>query len=159
MAMIVCWSGGDLYKGYFDPESGWVDIVSSRPAEGGEAFTVGEGFSLGVDEEGLFCHLGLAVTGVPTESLLTRPSQVPVAFEAETEIAPSCLPKWAFDPAQGRLTLSFDGIHPEEWGRLGDNLLWLALDGEGRVGGLCFEGISRDPKGRAQAAWLEDVGL
>ena len=79
--MIVLWNGSDLYKGYHDPQTGWLDLVSSRPAEGGQAYTVGEAFSFSVDEAGAFCHLGLDVNAGLDEPQLKRPSDVREALD------------------------------------------------------------------------------
>lgn len=157
--MIVLWDGGDLYKGYYDPQTGWLDLVSSRTAEGGQAHSVGETFLLSVDEEGTFCHLGLDVTAGEAEPLLERPLEAPDALDAEVELLEDRQPTWFFDRSRGTLEVSFGDFGSAQWGRIGDNLLWLALDEEGCLRGFCFEGVSRDPGGKAQAAWLEDVGL
>ncbi|MCP5021614.1 MAG: hypothetical protein GY930_07530, partial [bacterium] len=45
-----------------------------------------------------------------------------------------------------------------EWARLGPNLVWLALDEDGNLAAIVIEGVSRDPKGKAQAAWLAEMG-
>jgi hypothetical protein len=63
-----------------------------------------------------------------------------------------------YDPPGGTLHLSFEGVEPKEWARLGPNLVWLALDEEGCLAAIAIEGISRDPKGKAQAAWLAEMG-
>ena len=157
--MIVLWSCGDLYKGYFDPRAGWLDLVSSRPAAGGEAHAVGEHFLFSVDEGGAFCHLGLDVGAAQATPPLERPPEVREALAAEVELPEECTPLWSFDPARGSLCVAFSGVSPALWGRIGDNLLWLALDDGGRLAGLCFEGVSRDPGGKAQETWLEEVGL
>ena len=157
--MIVLWSGRDLVKGYHDPTTGWLDLVSNRPAEGGEAHTVGGGFSLARDEEGAFCHLGLDVAQAVDVPPLQRPAEMREAVDAEVEVPTDTDPCWSFDAARGSLCVAFPGVSPQIWGRIGDNLLWLALDEEGRLAGLVFEGISRDPGGKAQATWLEEVGL
>lgn len=155
--MIVLWIGDDLFKGYHDPEGGWLDLVSNRPAEGGEVFTVGEQFSLATDETGVFCHLGVDTRAAGDAPPLTRPAHARTAVDAEVELAGGA-PRWSFDPGRGSLCVAFEGVEAAEWGRIGDNLLWLALDPDGVLAGLVFEGVSRDPGGRAQATWLEEVG-
>jgi hypothetical protein len=157
--VIVLWSRNDLYKGYYDPKAGWLDLVSSRPAEGGEAHAVGEKFLFSVDEAGAFCHLGLDMSAALTTPLLERPAEVREALDAEVELPEESIPTWSVDQARGSLCVAFSGVLPAVWGRIGDNLLWLALDDGGRLAGLCFEGVSRDPGGKAQELWLEDVGL
>lgn len=157
--MIVIWNGNDLFKGYFDPESGWLDLVSSRPADGGQAWTVGEGFSLSVDESGAFCHLGLDTQGAGGAAQVTRPSETREAVDAEVEVLEDHEPQCSFDASAGTLSIRFCGAGVLEWGRLGDNLLWLALDDQGYLAGLVFEGVSRDPGGKGQSLWLEEVGL
>lgn len=157
--MIVLWSGSDLVKGYHDPATGWVDLVSNRPAEGGDAHTVGEGFSLARDEAGVFCHLGLDAGQAVDAAPLERPAEAREAVDAEVEVPTDQAPRWSFDASRGSLCVAFAGVEPAIWGRIGDNLLWLALDEEGVLAGIVFEGVSRDPGGKAQATWLEEVGL
>jgi hypothetical protein len=156
-AVIVVWNGTDLFKAYHDPDTGWLDLVSSRPAEGGEAWTMGEGFSIGVDEEGNFCHLGVDVGACTEGTFPTRPADAPMAVDAEVEVEQAHPPIWSFDAKHGRLSVIFRGVEFQQWGRMGDNLLWLALDEEGRLAALVFEGVSRDPGGRGQATWLSEV--
>ncbi len=157
--MIVLWNGSDLLKGFFDPKTGWLDLVSSRPSDGGQAFTAGESFSLSVDEGGSFCHLGLDVGEAIDSAPITRPDEVRDALDAEVELPDDRRPTWSFDSTAGSLCVSFEGVEPIVWGRIGDNLLWLALDREGRLAGLVFKGVSRDPGGNGQAIWLDEVGL
>ena len=157
--MIVLWNGNDLFKGYYDPETGWLDLVSSRPAEGGQAWTVGEEFSLSVDETGAFCHLGLNIESARSESPLVRPAEARRAVDAEVEVIEDHAPQCSFDSSAGTLSVRFGGADVLQWGRLGDNLLWLALDDQGYIAGLVFEGVSRDPGGKGQSTWLEEVGL
>lgn len=157
--MMVIWNGRDLFKGYFDPKTGSLDLVTSRPVDGGEARTIGEGLTVAVDEEGLFCHLGLDVSSVPETPVFERPADVQEAVDAEVELPEDAAASWSFDSNLGSLCLVFEGVDPAIWGRIGDNLLWLALDDEGTVAAICFEGVSRDPGGKAQATWLEELGL
>lgn len=157
--MIVLWKRSDQVKGYHDPTTGWLDLVSNRPAEGGDAHAVGEGFSLAREEAGVFCHLGLDVTQAVAAPPLERPAEVREAIDAEVEVRTGAAPCWSFDGARGSLCVAFAGVMPRIWGRIGENLLWLALDEEGCLAALVFEGVSRDPGGKAQATWLEEVGL
>ncbi len=156
--MYVLWCGSDLFKAYHDPGTHWLDLVSSRSVEGGDAFSVGEDFTLSVDDTGAFCHLGLHAERGGQEELPERPDECRSAFDAEVELVETATPRWSLDPATGILRLAFEGIAIQQWGRIGDNLLWLALDDEGRLGAIVFEGVSRDPGGKGQAAWLEEVG-
>ena len=53
----------------------------------------------------------------------------------------------------------FDGVEPSIWGRLGDNLIWLALDEDARLASIVVEGVSLDPGGKGQLAWLDELGV
>lgn len=158
--MHVLWHGKDLVKAYHDPQTGLVDLVSGRPVQGGEALAVGTEFTLAVDEEGAFSHLTIDVrgdhAGKPGE-LLDRPAQYRTAVEALVELVGEATPHWSFDESSGSLRVGFEGLAADRWGRVGENLLWLGLDANANIAAIVFEGVSRDPGGKAQAAWLAEI--
>jgi hypothetical protein len=49
------------------------------------------------------------------------------------------------------------GVDAVQWARVGPNLLWLAIDDDAHLAALVFEGVSRDPGGKAQSAWLSEM--
>ncbi|MEZ6004072.1 MAG: hypothetical protein R3F33_07780 [Planctomycetota bacterium] len=158
--MLVLWDGDHILKAYHDPLTGCLDLVSSFLAEGGRAAAVGGALSLGVDEDGLFHHLSLSLDeDSKQQGLPTRPPDCPEAEQAEVELREGDAVRVAFDPAAGRLILSFDGIEPTQWARLGPNLVWLAVDDDGQLAAMVVEGVSKDPGGKAQAAWLAEMGV
>ena len=157
--MRIAWRGSDLYKAYHDPQTGTLDLVASRQADGGEAMAMGDEFALAVDDSGAFCHLGVDVRKQFTSpEPPNRPPDAAVAGMAEVELVESISPRWLFDATAGSLRISFGEAEVELWGRIGESLLWLGLSADGAMAALVFEGISHDPGGRAQAAWLEEVG-
>ncbi|MCB9907162.1 MAG: hypothetical protein H6830_05555 [Planctomycetes bacterium] len=158
--MLVLWDSDHILKAYFDPKTSTLDLVSSFLAEGGRAAAFDGALSLGVDEDGLFHHLSLNIN--PADQPLgmpERPEDCPVATQAEVEVVEGGSAKVAYSPTGGMLCLAFDGIEAKEWARLGPNLVWLALDDEGQLAAIVVEGISRDPGGKAQAAWLAEMGF
>jgi len=160
--MNALWIGSDLFKAYHDPSTGRIDVVASRFGAQGEALASESGLELYLDEEGTVCAFSLPVgEGAPDSGsgLPRRPVECPSAVEAEVDVALDAAARWSFDPPTGTLRLSFEGIEPERWGRLGDNLVWLALDGEARLAAVVVEGVSRDPGGRGQLAWLDELGV
>lgn len=157
--MRVVWHGSDLYKAYHDPQTGTLDLVASRPAGGGEAVAMGDEFALAVDDSGAFCHLGVDVRKQFTSTEPpNRPPDAETAGVAEVELSESAAPRWLFDATAGSLRISFGEEDVELWGRIGESLLWLGLNQDGDMMALVFEGISHDPGGKGQAAWLEEVG-
>ncbi|MEZ6020456.1 MAG: hypothetical protein R3F17_10250 [Planctomycetota bacterium] len=66
----------------------------------------------------------------------------------------------AFDPAAGRLILSLDGIEPTQWARLGPNS-WFGWRSMTTVSSQpwWWRGSRRIPGGKAQAAWLAEMGV
>jgi len=153
----ILFSGEDLYRGYFDPDGRTLEIVSSRDAESGVAWSPANDFLIGVDDEQFFSHAQLAI-GAPFEhDVPTPPEGCPVARIAETELVDDGAMAWHFDVASGVLTCIFEGAKREIWGRIGPNLLWLALDSEANLAALVLKGVARDPGGAAQAAWLANV--
>jgi hypothetical protein len=157
--MRVVWHGSDLYKAYHDPKSGTLDLVASRAAGGGQAVAMGDEFALAVDDSGAFCHLGVDVRKqFESPEPPNRPPDAAVAGLAEVELVESDAPRWLFDSTAGSLRISFGEADVKLWGRVGENLLWLGLSQDGDMAALVFEGISHDPGGGAQAAWLEEVG-
>ena len=157
--MLILWDSEHILKAYFNPDTDTFDLVSSCLAEEGSAITIDGTMSLGVDEEGLFHHLSIVVDPEASqEGFSERPSDCPVASLAEVELVDDNGAKVSFDPPNGILRVSFDGVKAVEWARLGPNLVWLALSEEGHLAAIVAEGVSRDPKGKAQAAWLAEMG-
>ena len=157
--MRVVWHGSDLYKAYHDPRTVTLDLVASRPAERGQAVALGDEFALAVDDSGAFCHLGVDLRkrfAAPEPP--NRPADAEIAGLAEVELVESVSPRWLFDATAGSLRISFGEVRVERWGRIGESLLWLGLSEDGDMAALVFEGISHDPGGRAQAAWLAEIG-
>ena len=158
--MLVLWDGDHILKAYFDPETSTLDLVSSFLAEGGRAASMEGALSLGVDEDGLFHHLSLSIepdadlTGFPQ-----RPSECPVASRAEVELSEGGRAEVAYEANTGSLCLRFAGVEAVEWARLGPNLVWLALDDDAQLAAIVVEGVSKDPGGKAQAAWLAEMGI
>ena len=62
-----------------------------------------------------------------------------------------------FDSTEGVLRLRFEGVEPMHWARLGENLIWLAIDEQTRLAAMVIEGVSRDPGGKAQNTWLTEM--
>lgn len=154
----VLWSGSDCFKAYFDPDAGLIEAVSNRPASGGTSITLGEGLILSLDEEEHVVHLSVAVA-VCTEELevpLARPGDERAASFAEVEIEPDLPASCSFDPTAGVLRVQFSERVADQWGRIGSNLIWLALDGDQRMAGIVIEGVSLDPGGAAQLTWLQE---
>jgi len=157
--MRVVWHGSDLYKAYHDPETGTLDLVASRRAGGGQAVAMGDEFALAVDDSGAFCHLGIDVSKQFTsQEPPNRPPDAEIAALAEVELMVSAAPRCLFDSTAGSLRLAFGETEVKLWGRVGESLLWLGLSEDGDMAALVFEGISHDPGGKAQVAWLEEVG-
>ena len=155
----VLWSGSDCFKAFFDPEAGLVEAVSNKLASGGTSVSLGEGLVLSFDEEEHVVHLSVAVEGCTDEleEPLERPGNERAATFAEVEVEPDVQASCSFDPAAGVLRVRFEERVAGEWGRIGSNLVWLALDGEQRLAGIVIEGISHDPGGAAQLAWLQEM--
>lgn len=157
--MLILWDGEYIFKAYLNPDTDTFDLVSSFLAEDGRATSIDGAMSLGVDEEGLFQHLSIVVDPKASHrGFPERPADCPVATLAEVELVEGGGAKVCFDAPTGTLRLTFDGIEPIEWARLGPNLVWLALDDEGNLAAIVVEGVSRDPQGKAQAAWLAEMG-
>ena len=155
----VLWSGGDCFKAFFDPDAGLVEAVSNRPASGGTSVSLGEVVVLSLDEEERVVHLsvGVAACTDELEQPLERPGNERAATFAEVEIEPDLPASCSFDPATGVLRIRFRERAAGEWGRIGSNLIWLALDAEQRLAGIVIEGISHDPGGAAQLIWLQEM--
>ncbi len=158
--MLVLWDGDHILKAYFDPLTSTLDLVSSFLAEGGRAASLEGALSLGVDEDGLFHHLSLTIQpDASSEGFPQRPSDCPVASRAEVELSEGGRAEVTYDATTGTLRLRFDGIEAVEWARLGPNLVWLALDEDAQLAAMVVEGVSKDPGGKAQAAWLAEMGV
>lgn len=155
----VLWSGSDCFKAFFDSDAGLVEAVSNRLASGGTSISLGEGLVLSFDEEEHVVHLSVAVAGCADEleEPLDRPGNERAATFAEVEVEPDVPVSCSFDPAAGVLRIRFRERVASEWGRIGANLIWLALDGEQRLAGIVIEGVSHDPGGAAQLAWLQEL--
>jgi hypothetical protein len=155
----VLWSGDDRFKTYHDPDAGLVETVSNRPASGGTSLVLGEGLVLSLDEEEHVVHLSVSVEACADELVvpLERPGDERAAAFAEVEIEPELPVSCSFDPTGGVLRVQFCDRVPGEWGRIGSNLIWLALDGDQRLAGIVIEGVSHDPGGAAQLSWLQEM--
>ena len=95
-----------------------------------------------------------AVTGADGDAFCQRFVEL---CDAEVQLVEGAAPRWLFDSAGGSLRVSFSDAEIILWGRVGENLLWLGLGEDGDMAALVFGGISRDPGGGAQAAWLKEV--
>ena len=157
--MLVIWDGDHILKAYYDPKTQVLDLLASTMVESGRAAALDGALSLGVDEDGVFHHMSLAIDPDDLRSdLPARPVDCPVASQAEVEIVEGSAASVGLDATAGVMCLAFKDIQPTEWARLGPNLIWLGLDEEGRLGALVVEGVSTDPGGKAQAAWLSEMG-
>jgi hypothetical protein len=154
----VLWSGSDCFKAYFDPDAGLVEVVSNRPASGGVSLSLGEGLVLSLDDEEHVVHLSVAVAACADEleEPLDRPGNERAATFAEVEIEPDLPASFSFDRPAGVLRVQFRERAANQWGRIGSNLIWLALDEEQRLAGVVIEGVSLDPGGVAQLRWLQE---
>jgi hypothetical protein len=160
--MFVRWDAELSYKAYHDPQTDRVAIVSS--GVGGE----GEMLALGGDEPdlALLCEpdgccslleLERARAGSRDEHAGVRPADCPTALEAEVEIQDGARLGWCFEAGAGTLWVRVAGVDAVQWARVGPNLLWLAIDDDAHLAALVFEGVSRDPGGKAQSAWLSEM--
>lgn len=157
--MELLWIGSDALRGYHDPDAESLELLSSRRAETGSALVLGPDLAVAVDDEGVFCHLDVGVLArAGALPLPDRPREAPIADEASLEVVATAEPRWSYDEPDGVLRIAFGELFPEAWARIGDNLVWLAIDDDARLAAIVVEGISRDPGGRARAAWLADVG-
>lgn len=157
--MDLVWIGAEALRAFHDPDSGALELLSSRRADEGSTWVLDPELSVAVDDDGVFCHLDLGAPARPgTLPLPERPRQAPVAEEASVELVPGAEPRWSYDETGGSLAVAFGDVFPESWARLGDNLVWLAIDDDARLAAIVVEGVSRDPAGRARAAWLADAG-
>ena len=156
--MIAFFDGDLSYKAYHDPDTGVVDLLSSAFVVAGRLGECGGGLSLGLDEEDSVRNLCLDLAADSGEMPVPeRPEDVPIAFTAEVEMLPEATLRHRFDSSSGVLRMAFGDLDAMSWARLGNNLLWLAIDEESRLAALVIEGISRDRGGRAQAAWLDEM--
>lgn len=159
--MNVLWIGTDLYKAYHDPQTGRIDVLASRYGTEGTALAPEPGLEIVVDEGEAICSIAVQLDAAApiVSGLPHRPAECLSAVDAEVEVVDDAHARWSFEPQLGVLVVAFDGVEPERWGRLGDNLIWLALDGEARLAAVVVEGVSRDPGGRGQLAWLDELGV
>ena len=155
--MNVDWCGEFMYKAYFDPGTSEIHIHSSRSSEEGTSTDLGESVRLDLDTQGL-----VSLVTIQTENLvrpadeLQRPADCGIAENAEFEVDETAVPWGRFDATKGTLALGFGTLIPTEWGRMGESLVWIALDEQHRLAGLMLEGVSTDSGGEAQARWLEE---
>ena len=133
---------------------------ASGPGSGGTSSTWGGGLVLSLDDEEHVVHLSVNVEACTDELVvpLERPGDERAAAFAEVEIEPELPVSCSFDPTGGVLKVQFSDRVPGEWGRIGSNLIWLALDGDHRLAGIVIEGVSLDPGGAAQLSWLQEMG-
>ncbi len=152
------WLGSDCFKAFFDPDAGLVEAVSNRTAIGGVSISLGEGVVISLDDEEHVVHLSVVVAACAgeLEDPLDRPGDERAATFAEVEVEPDLPAACFFDPSAGVLKIQFSERVADEWGRIGSNLIWLALDQEQRLAGIVIEGVSLDPGGAAQLTWLQE---
>ncbi|MFT7679643.1 MAG: hypothetical protein ACI8QC_003647 [Planctomycetota bacterium] len=156
--MIVVFEGNHTYKAYHHPGTGVVDLVASVFDEEGIAAELGAGLSVGLGEDEEFQHLSLDLSGESGDMpVAERPEDAPSAVTAEVELAEGETPRYRFDASAGTLRISFGDLETSSWARVGRSLLWLAIDEESYLAAIVIEGVSKDPKGTAQAAWLEEM--
>jgi hypothetical protein len=156
--MLVTWIGSDSVRAYFDPARDVVDCLTDRPSEGGTSWTLDGALALAGDGDDIFCHIVLERAGLAQAAgVPERPAECPILERADLELDPSAAPRYHFDSTQGALRIAFEGVEARQWGRLGSNLAWLAIDDDGRLAAIVVEGVSRDSGGRGQLAWLAEV--
>ena len=159
--MNVVWIGGDLYKAYYDPEEGRIEVISSRFGTEGAALAPESGVEFVLDDAENVCSMGVQIGELELSKaeLPPRPDDCETALDAEVEVVESAPFRVSFQPRTGVLVMVFDGGEPSIWGRLGDNLIWLALDEDARLASIVVEGVSLDPGGKGQLAWLDELGV
>lgn len=156
--MIITFEGAHTYKAYHDPGTGVVDLLASVYEEEGVSIELGSGISIGLGGDESVQHMSLDLTGEPGDlPVPERPENAPAAVMAEVELEEGATPRYRFDASAGSLRVAFGDLETTTWARVGKNLLWLAIDQQSRLAALVIEGVSKDPKGKAQAAWLEEM--
>lgn len=156
--MIIAFEGAHIYKAYHHPGTGVVDILASIYEEEGLSVELGGGFSIGLGGDECVQHMTLDLSGDSGDlPVPERPLDAPAAVMAEVELEEGATPRYRFDASSGSLRVAFGDLDNTTWARVGKNLLWLAIDEESRLSALVIEGVSKDPKGKAQAAWLEEM--
>lgn len=154
----VGFDGERLSKGFHDPDAGTLDFVVEGDADGGSAAAWGDVLTIGLDADRMVAHLACATAELPAaDDLPTRPADAPRAVAAGVTLRVDLDVRGLFDGTEGTLRLAFGDLEPAHWARLGENLVWLAIDEDTQLAALVIEGISRDPGGKAQAAWLAEM--
>lgn len=158
--MLVIFEGRTRHKAFHDPGTKTIDLWSADARAEGNAFALGEALVVVCDDEGAFGHLSLDYSSLSLDGVLPNcPEECPTATIADLELTESDCLQALVDSAEGTMRLSFGERIPVQWARLGENLLWLGLDSTGCLASMMVRGISRDAGGKAQNAWLAEVGI
>lgn len=158
--MLVSFVGRVRHKAFHDVGTKTIDLWSAEAESEGNAVSLGDALVLVCGDEGSFSHLSLDYSALATsEDLPPCPKETPVATFADLELNETDVMRVSFDPSLGTLLLAFGDRDTLEWARLGENLIWLALDKGGSLAGMMVRGISADAGGKAQNAWLAQAGI
>lgn len=158
--MLIFLEGDVPHKAFHDPLNKTIDLWSGSAEAEGAALAFGEALVVACNDEGVFSHLSLEYGGLSMDSVLpTRPDECPIATSAEVELDDADALHVLLDPTEGTLRFSFGGRVPQQWARLGENLIWLGIDPDGHLAAMMIEGISRDTGGKAQGAWLAQMRI
>lgn len=158
--MLIAMEGDVRHKAFHDPKNQIIDLWAESAEAEGIAVAFGDALTMVGDDEGVFAHLSLEYGKLSMGDVLpNRPSECPMAISADFELDDSDVMDFLLDSTEGTLRFSFGGRVPQEWARLGENLIWLGIDGDGRLAAMVIEGISRDTGGKAQCAWLAQMGI
>lgn len=156
--MRLYFDGELTYKAYYDPDTSVIDVISNAFEEEGRSDAFGGGLNICVDDEDNICSLSLDLAGDTGEIPVgDRPEEAPEAYVADVEVVREATPRYRFDPSAGTLRMAFGDLDSLVWARLKRNLIWLGIDDDSRLASMVVEGISRDPGGKAQAAWLQEM--
>jgi len=154
--MEIAFHDAAQYAAFFDPKARLVTLVSDAAVEAGAACTPCDGLEIAVASDDELCHLMLSIEAEHERSV-EAPPQAAVRADYARVGLPAAPPTWALDRAAGRFVLEWPGA-AQEWGRIGDSGVALALTTGGELVRLVCDDVLVDSGGGQQASWLERAG-
>ena len=152
----VEWNCRLQYKAFKASPPGRISLVSSRIVSEASWLNLGSGLAVVVDPRGAFCDL--EATGnieiSNCQEMLTCETSKTCTDRIETRFRPEKI-FWNLT-ASNDLVIRLSELSPVSWLQLGNNPLFLGVDGQ-NLRMILFQGVVDDPDGEQEAAWLESI--
>ncbi len=158
--MKVIWSPAVRYRCFLAPSRQVATIVSTNLTNKAVGRLVPNGLTLVTNARGLFCDLEMAL--IPENRVLedVTPNESRNAIEPlETILDTGSSAKWFLNEPEGQFVVTLSDERVESWFELIPGKLFIGTRRHAILGAVAVEGFIKDPTGRREAVWLDELEI